>query len=389
MTRCSAFVKRFFTPVCDDSPRTNNFNIIRFLAAFLVIYGHMSFLTGNSPALLFFQPVSTVAVKVLFVISGYLVTKSFLSDPDLPRYLVRRSFRIFPALAVVVLLSAFVLGPLVTRLSVAEYFANSRTWEYLSNILLRPVYALPGVFESNPYPNAVNGSLWTLPAEFLTYLLLPPILLIPGKVGSVRLASALATVVTLTLSILYLTVFPGARCVVWGSNLFQMLPLLPYFFVGSLYSLPALRRLLRLQFALPLALIAAIAKTGAAANEVLVFLALPYLTLAFALCEAPIFSRWFAKSDFSYGLYLWGFPVQQLLLYLFPAWIGWGDWRLAWLCFAAALAFAVPSWYLAERPMQRLGQRIVRALRDRRENGGQNGQNKQNIRNRKEEGTPS
>lgn len=80
----------------------------------------------------------------------------------------------FPGLAVVILLSVFVMGPIVTSLPLGDYFADAGTWKYLSLIVLAPISnVLPGVFDANPLPYAVNGSLWTLRYEFLAYLLTP------------------------------------------------------------------------------------------------------------------------------------------------------------------------------------------------------------------------
>lgn len=87
-------------------------------------------------------------------------------------YLKKRVLRIFPALIVVVLLTGgfFLLGPLVTTLALTDYFKSNQTWTYLLTIFLYIHYHLPGVFANNPYPNSVNGSLWTLTWEFLMYI---------------------------------------------------------------------------------------------------------------------------------------------------------------------------------------------------------------------------
>ena len=364
--RFFSFCKRYFTPSLSDSPRNNNFNLIRFVAAFMVIYGHTSALMGVGAFPLFSQAVSSIAVKIFFTISGYLVTKSFLSDSNFARYMIRRSFRIFPALIVVVLASVFIIGPIFTNLGAAGYFSHPGTRYYLLNILLHPVYSLPGVFTTYTYANAVNGSLWTLPVEFVAYLILPPVLVGFKKLGSMKTGVILSTAATLILSVLYLTVFRSARCVIWGSDVFQAIPLLPYFFAGSLFTFPQFRKLLNLQIGLALALVASIARTGNALNEILVFLTVPYLTLSFALCEKPLFSQWFSKCDFSYGLYLWGFPIQQIVCARLAR-FGLSDWKTAWISFVFVLMIAIPSWYLVEKPMQQLGQKLVGILRERQE----------------------
>ena len=118
-------------------------------------------------------PLTQLAVGVFFVISGYLISGSWERRPQLPRYLTNRVLRIIPGLFLVVVVSAFVLGPLVTTLAAGDYFTDGGTYSYLRNAVLIPNYALPGVFAGNPFPGAVNGSLWTLPAEFACYLVVP------------------------------------------------------------------------------------------------------------------------------------------------------------------------------------------------------------------------
>lgn len=89
---------KYFMPTDATGPRTNNFNVIRIIAAAMVIYGHMSSLMGLPVHGVYGQSVSTLAVKILFIVSGYLVMKSLMSDSHFGRYMLRRSFRIFPGL---------------------------------------------------------------------------------------------------------------------------------------------------------------------------------------------------------------------------------------------------------------------------------------------------
>ena len=117
-------IKEYFTPSEIISPRTNNFNIIRVFAAFMVIYGHMGTIMGTSVFALLGCAVSTLGVKILFTVSGYLITKSFLSDSHFGRYMIRRSFRIYPALFVLILFSGLVAGPLLTTPPPAEYLRH-------------------------------------------------------------------------------------------------------------------------------------------------------------------------------------------------------------------------------------------------------------------------
>ncbi|MEW9673274.1 hypothetical protein [Ammoniphilus sp. 3BR4] len=99
-----------------------------------------------------------------FVISGFLITQSFDRNPVLKNYLLSRMLRIFPGLIFAVLISTFILGPLVTSLPLNDYLKHPQTYNYMQGILLFLVqYVLPGVFEDNIYKHAVNGSICTIP----------------------------------------------------------------------------------------------------------------------------------------------------------------------------------------------------------------------------------
>jgi peptidoglycan/LPS O-acetylase OafA/YrhL len=112
-------------------------------------------------------------VSIFFVISGYLVMRSWAGDPAPHRYAARRALRIYPGLIVLVLTSMLVLGPLAGGFPLRQYVAELGFLGYLNALLLFPMpFELPGVFGDNPYPRAVNGSLWTLSYGATMYLLL-------------------------------------------------------------------------------------------------------------------------------------------------------------------------------------------------------------------------
>ena len=86
-------------------------------------------------------------------------------------YYKKRVIRLFPSLAAVVVLSVFILGPLITNLNMQSYFFSIDTYKYLLNAILIPVHDLPGVFTNNVYGQTINGALWTLPVEFVCYVI--------------------------------------------------------------------------------------------------------------------------------------------------------------------------------------------------------------------------
>lgn len=340
--------------------RANNFDCTRLVAAAAVIYGHAHPLAGAPDPAFFGNGVQAFAVKVFFVISGYLIAASWISDPDPGRYLMRRILRIFPALVVICLLTVLILGPVATSLQAGDYLANGATWAYLKNIALYPIYSLPGVFDRNTYPAAVNGSLWSLPVEFAMYLLLPLVALrLKGRALQV---SVLASTVLLTAASLWFVRIapPEILPTYYGTNLRSALDVAPYFMIGACYQVLRERIVLDPAYALfAISLLLFLQPTGAMA-EVALLLVGPYAVLAFAVNAAPVLQSAGRYGDISYGLYLYGFPVQQLLYH-------WSDNRLsAWGNAALALpicaVLAWLSWHGIEKRALKLKPKGPRAV---------------------------
>jgi len=155
----------------------NNFDALRLAAAFAVIVSHSFEIVGGPPES---EPLRVltngdsslgrVAVMTFFVLSGFLLTCSYRSDPSLAAFARKRALRIAPALAAVVLFSIFVIGFAATTLSPRDYFRSEETWRYLANLAFYTGFdSLPGVFADAPIAGVVNGPLWTLKIEVLCY----------------------------------------------------------------------------------------------------------------------------------------------------------------------------------------------------------------------------
>ena len=155
--------------------RDNNFNLIRILAALSVLLSHCYPLLAVSSTTPWGRVIETrlsdLAVNTFFIISGFLVARSFVRRPRLRPFLNARLLRLIPALFVVTSLSALVLGPFATSLPLSDYLFDPEVWAYIfSNSSLDGTeFGLPGVFADNPFPSAVNGSLWTLRYEGKMY----------------------------------------------------------------------------------------------------------------------------------------------------------------------------------------------------------------------------
>src|SRR5579884_3235028 len=159
--------------------RANNFDALRLFAALAVVFSHSFLIAEGSEASEPFVRLTgnqcvlgLVGVFVFFVISGYLVTESWCRRPAPLRFATRRLLRIYPGLAVNALVSALLLGPLVTGMSLGAYLASPELGKFFAHILtLNPgPLQLPGVlFAKNSVGLLVNGSLWTLRYEVMMY----------------------------------------------------------------------------------------------------------------------------------------------------------------------------------------------------------------------------
>lgn len=166
-----------------EEVRFNNFDFLRIAAAFLVLISHQYALNGLPEPSVFNMSLGTFGVLIFFSISGFLVSQSWRQDPHVGRFLVKRFLRIWPGLAVVTLIAAFVLGPMVSSLEWRAYFLQPELLDFLRNLKVVTIrYVLPGVFEENIHPKAVNGSLWTIPLEVRCYF----VLLFIGMIGLMK-----------------------------------------------------------------------------------------------------------------------------------------------------------------------------------------------------------
>jgi peptidoglycan/LPS O-acetylase OafA/YrhL len=350
----------------DDRVRDNNIDTLRFFGAFLVLFGHTFVLCygpgGEDPISEWMMrytgyraALPGLGVAMFFVLSGYLVTKSYVSRQNLLAYVEARILRIYPALWVTLLFTVFILGPLVTSMSVAEYFSHRGTWNYLQhNARLFPdvVYKLPGVFLENPRSGGVNGSLWSLPIEVRMYL----IVAVLGVLGVFRRRWAF-NVIAIAIVIFYVV----------APEHFFLLPELRrerlgvYFLLGALFYIN--RDVLVLHWA-GLLLLGAVAATsfnyGKEFYNLVFAVFFCYLTLYIAFHQHIKFPNLGSRGDFSYGLYLYAFPMTQLgIMLLGPDY----PWLIVVTTFISSMLLAMFSWHFIERPSLRLKGKLSTGLK--------------------------
>lgn len=332
-----------------ETHRDNNFDALRLFAAGMVIYGHGWVLSTPAGPGFWGVPFARVGLDVFFAISGYMVTASWQRTPDLRVFLIKRALRIFPGLIACVVATAYVLGARLTNLPLADYLAHPQTVEYLYNIRLEQRLHLPGVFEGMRMEGAVNGSLWSLFPEVLCYLTVPllGLLALRPRLWTLGVGGLAAGAAGAWLFYGY----QGETLVLYGTDVKYMLVQVPFFFFGGLYRLLGERvpNFYRADFAIfGYTLNWMVSSWYDWWNLPVEWVTLPYIVLCFGRMSMPIVRRAGRFGDFSYGMYLYAFPVQQFILAAVPR----NEHPIA-TCMLLTLPLAVASWHLVEAPALR------------------------------------
>lgn len=340
-----------------NTERQNNFDVLRLVAAMMVLVSHCYPLFGRpdqeiGAALTGIDTGGGFGVAIFFFMSGFLVTGSLERSASLTRYAAARALRILPALAAVVLICAFVLGPAMTTLPLDAYWANGATWSYLGNIAIFGLqHQLPGVFETSP-DHGVNGSLWTLPIEVAMYIVLAAFFfagLIKARLA-VFLAAGFFAAHVLSISVLHWS-WNDRGPVIAAVPLYDFFKLGTWFFIGSAYWLHRDALPVDWRWALA-ALMLSLATVHSPYGAAVYFLTLPYLVYYVAYCPVPLHRLTRPIGDISYGVYLWAFPVQQTVFATLGATYSFG--AMMGITVAVTCAAGYLSWHLLEKHALRL-----------------------------------
>jgi peptidoglycan/LPS O-acetylase OafA/YrhL len=331
--------------------RDNNFNLIRLLAASLVILSHSYPLTGihEEPLTKFGINYGYLAVDAFFIVSGFLVTKSFFTKDEVGEFIWDRVLRIYPGLIASVVCTVFVIGAASTRLSVLSYLSRVEVYWYLIDnaIMLRPFhFMLPGVFETNTFRAVINGSLWTLPWELRMYSILGILGFLayyrPRLLSKHRLKSILvALCITATIAYLashYLLQDKGNTAVRFMS----------LFFMGSVFFVYAKRMVFSRKALLPIAAAFMLAFIYSRFFFFVYVICFGYVVMYLAYVPGGVIRRFNRLGDYSYGTYIYAFPLQQSITAVRP---DIGIFTLFAVSLALTLPIAIASWYLLEKRM--------------------------------------
>ena len=293
-------------------------------------------------------------LPMFFGLSGFLIMGSAFRTHDVRIFITFRVLRILPALAVEIALSAIVLGAFVTTLPVWDYYTNPQFFSYFGSLVGAIKYWLPGVFVDNPV-NVVNGALWTVGPEIACYCLVAAMMLtgVFTRKGPMVLCAAAFVAICL---------FADRWETDWNVVHLPTKALVCSFMSGNLIYLYRYQ----IRYSWILFVVALVVSTAAivAGNNypllrpayyVAAFL-MPYCCVMIGLTGLKPMA-FFHTGDYSYGIYIYAFPIQQTIAYYFP------DLRVWWfnlgLSLPLAIAFAFMSWHLIEKPALSLRKRIL------------------------------
>ncbi len=334
--------------------RPSGFDYLRTSLAVAVIFWHSVLVSyGQSAEAPLWQgwarPIGFIIVPAFFALSGFLVAGSLLRNSTL-QFLTLRVLRIYPALSCEVLISAILIGPALCQVSWRDYFGSREFLSYLLNVIGYIHYYLPGVFLTNPAGRYVNLQLWTIPYELKCYVVIT-ILAVAGIVKRPILFALV--IVGLTVPAIWrdgrdLLPFshpPGRLLILaflWGVLLYLWREKIPYS-----------------KWAFAASLVGSCLLLAQPQTACLAALPVAYLTVWLGL-QNPRRTVLIAGADYSYGVYLYGFPVQQTLAYVFPQYRVW--YVNGMLSVALAGVAAYLSWNLVESRLMRRKREVLAAV---------------------------
>ena len=295
--------------------KNERLNALKFLATMMVIFSHSFALNGEKEwlsSITFHQiDFGSLAVDIFFFFSGLLISKSLLENKGITffSFMKRRCLRIIPPLMLVVVICAFILGPIATSESLKSYFTDSTTYLYLLNGIMLLQHNLPGVFTHNIYISTVNGALWTMPVEFLCYILC----CLMNKMGlcKKRLATVIFGVSFLGWIVVYQTISNVLIISTMRAGMFFLIGVVTYLFKDKIK--------LNAKLAISVSILIVVSFMARFANYIIVIL-LPYLFVYWVFGGDKSLSHKTFVSQlgrYSYTIYLCGWPTQQMLIHIY------------------------------------------------------------------------
>lgn len=336
----------------------NNFDAIRLLASLMVVLAHSFPLTdrayNNEPLVLLTgsNDFGYLGVSIFLFVSGYLISNSVKRNSSFKVFFSKRILRMLPALCFLILISIFIIGPLFTSLSLKDYFSDKVTYAYLKNIILFDTqYELPGVFVEHPYSAIVNGSLWTLGYEFLFYIYLFFLFWVIKKRKHILIVSCCMLLISiLILNIFHQQIIQFQYTVPFiNFSVNNTLDLFNYFVVGVIFNSISIPNSY-IKYAFLCAILVTLVSfcKYECINRNIFYIIVPLLTYSVAFSKKIKLNSLTKFGDFSYGIYLYSFLVQQILMTTFSPDIN----PYVFFIISAVISYIIGllSWNFIEKP---------------------------------------
>jgi peptidoglycan/LPS O-acetylase OafA/YrhL len=331
----------------------NSFDFIRFIAAGMVVFSHSFALAGLTEPKIGNMGWGGVGVWIFFILSGYLIASSWYQYPRFNVFFVKRALRIFPGLFVAILITIVVTGLFFTTMGIVSFFNSQDTYNYLNNIFLfNTQYSLPGAFAANHYPNAVNGSLWTLAYEFLMYVAVG----VFGVIGVLKKNGAIK-LWTLLFGLQLLVILTGWNIFTMSFFYFQLdlIIMLGLMFFTGVLAYKYIKKIPLKPRVGVVSLLAYIALSTLLPSLSAIFAAIFLAYAIFSLGSLPYMSWFGRKGDFSYGIYIYSFPIQQMVVAITGTS---NQYKLFALSMALSVIAGIISWNLIESRALKLKTKI-------------------------------
>jgi peptidoglycan/LPS O-acetylase OafA/YrhL len=336
--------------------RAPGFDALRLMLSVAVLVWHSFYVTVVRDSALFtavwthpvVMPVLRAILPMFFFLGGFLVAGSAFRLRNTYNFLLFRFFRIVPALLVEVAFSALLLGALLTTLPLTDYFSHPQFWRYFLNVVGLVQFQLPGVLKANPN-DIVNINLWTLPPDFHSYGILA-VLMVSGFLFNTKNFFRVFVAGSAMFFALLLYRYN------WGDSgrMFVAPVFLIYAFMLGVFCFVFSHRI---PFNKWLGLLSLLGICLLANKYTLIpgVVAACYLTLVIGFMDLSKFPL-VRHGDYSYGIYLYGFPIQQAMWHYLPSAREW--WFNFLLALPATLLFSVLSWHMIEKPFLALRHRF-------------------------------
>lgn len=334
--------------------KNNNFDFLRFLFALLVVISHSYALSGateentginkwSSGQLSFSQ----IGLSGFFIISGYFIFQSLQRSTSLITYYQKRFLRLFPAFVVVLFLSVLLVPFIYT--SQIPLLKNKQFYTYIPyNLSLYGFQSsIKGVFDTNAY-HSINGSLWTIRYEFSLYIALSMLFFIRFKKTIVSYVLCLTSLVFYIMYNFYLNTFAGDSFM----NLLglHVLNLGTFFIAGSTLASLQLENFKNKKIFFFISSSVFICSLYFNCYDLIKHIVFPFFILLLGFLPIRGIKNFGKLGDASYGIYIYSFPIQQILMWFFKM----NSYNLMLYSILLSVTFGFLSWHLIEKKALKL-----------------------------------